>query len=415
MKKLSKSTLRQEVLQQLQGGKNPSDEDVYEEIDRVILKNSRYTYGTIREKEELREQIFYSIRGFDLLEKYLQEEEISEIMVVGRDKIFIEKNGQMIRTRDQFASDEEVYRLIDHIVAPMNRMVNESTPIVDARLPDGSRVHIVLPPVSLVGPVITIRKFLKEGMSIERLISYGSFPEEMAAILQSFVRAKYNILVSGATNSGKSSLLNAMAGYIPSAERIIVIEDSAELQFYQVDNMVRLETRNHNLEGRNEITMQDLIKASLRMRPDRIIVGEVRGAEAVAMLQAFSTGHDGSFSTIHANSCADALSRLGTMMLMGLDIPLRAVQSQIASSIDILIHLGRSGNGRRKMLEVTEVCGYKEKYELNPLFVCNGESGWRLTSRNKLKNDRKLIENGQREGYEKAMEAFAAMEKSYKR
>lgn len=411
MYSLDKGKVRQEVLQRLQGGISPSDEEVYREIDRVILKNGKYTYGSISEKECLREQIFHSIRGFDVLDQYLKDDSITEIMVVGSGKIFIEQNGMMLHTNEKFASEEEIYRVIDHIVAPLNRIINESSPIVDCRLKDGSRVHIVIPPISLVGPVITIRKFPKQGMTMEKLIAYEAFPKEIAAILKCLVQAKYNILVSGSTNSGKSSLLNAMAEYIPSAERIIVVEDSAELQFYHVDNLVRLETRNENMEGKNEINMQDLIKASLRMRPDRIIVGEVRGGEAVAMLQALSTGHSGSFSTIHANSCLDALSRLQTMVLMGMDIPLRAVQGQIASSLDILIHLGRNKNGKRKLMEMCELCGYDGEYHINPLFTMDVDGEGQLLFQHTLMNVKKLKERDQYKNYKKAVEAFKEGEK----
>lgn len=286
MNHFDKQKLRRQVLQQMDGCGYVTDEDIYREIDRAILREGHVCYGTLPEKKDLREQLFYSIRGFDILEDYLKDDTVTEIMVIGATKIFIEKNGRMERVHTSFSDEEEVYRLIDQMLAPTNRIVNESSPIVDGRLPDGSRVHIVVPPISLEGPVITIRKFQKGGMTMEKLIAFGEFPAELAEILGCLVRSRYNILISGSTNSGKSSLINALAGYIMPDERIITIEDSAELQFYHVDNLVRLETRNANVEGMNEITMNDLIKASLRMRPTRIIVGEVRGAEAVSMLQA---------------------------------------------------------------------------------------------------------------------------------
>ena len=242
-----------------------SDKDVYREIDKAILRSSHGGYGTLSEKEELRRQMFYSIRGFDVLEKYLGDSSISEIMVIGASRIFVEQNGKIRRIEEHFSEEGDVYRLIEQIVAPTNRMVNEACPIVDSRLPDGSRVHIVLPPVSLEGPVITIRKFLKGGMTIEKLLAFEEFPEKLTGILSALVKSRYNILISGATNSGKSSLLNALAEYIGKRERVITIEDSAELQLFHVENLVRLETRNANMEGENEITMQDLIKASLRM------------------------------------------------------------------------------------------------------------------------------------------------------
>lgn len=272
MSRFDKQKLRRQVLQRMDGCKHATDGDIYREIDRVILKEGHFCYGTLPEKRELREQIFHSIRGFDILEDYLKDDSVTEIMVIGASKIFIEKNGRMERTEISFSQEEEVYRLIDLMLAPTNRIVNEATPIVDGRLPDGSRVHIVLPPVSLDGPVITIRKFQKGGMTMGKLIAFGEFPSELAEILACMVKSRYNILISGSTNSGKSSLINALAEYIMAEERIITIEDSAELQFYHVDNLVRLETRNANVEGMNEITMNDLIRASLRMRPTQRMI-----------------------------------------------------------------------------------------------------------------------------------------------
>ena len=374
MEVFSKQELRREVLERLNGYGRPSDEEIYREIDRVILSDGHSRYGTLQEKRMLREQLFYSIRGFDVLEEYLQDDTVTEIMVIGASKIFVEQNGVLKKTDKTFFSEEEVYRLIDQMIAPLNRMVNESVPIVDGRLPDGSRVHVVLPPVSLEGPVITIRKFQKGGMTMERLMKSGEFPPELAAVLACLVRGRYSILLSGATNSGKSSLLNALAEYLLPDERIITIEDSAELQLYHVDNLVRMETRNSNTEGVNEISMNDLIKASLRMRPTRIIVGEVRGEEAAALLNAASTGHSGSLSTIHGNSCRDALRRLETMVLMGMDIPLRAVQGLIASAVDILIHLGRLSTGQRKILEIYELLDFDgQDYQMNALFLYDRE------------------------------------------
>lgn len=383
-----------------------SDEDIYREIDRVILHSGHMEYGTLSEKKELRKQMFYSIRGFDVLEKYLEDSSISEIMVIGSSRIFVEQNGVVRKTEDHFSEEADVYRLVEQIVAPTNRMVNEASPIVDSRLPDGSRVHIVLPPVSLEGPVITIRKFLKGGMTIDRLLKFGEFPEQLTGILSSLVKGRYNILISGATNSGKSSLLNAIAEYIGESERVITIEDSAELQFFHIDNLVRLETRNANMEGENEITMQDLIKACLRMRPDRIIVGEVRGAEAMSMLQALSTGHSGSFSSIHANSCRDALRRLETMVLMGMDMPLGAIQGLIASSVEILIHLGRLTTGERKILEICEVKDYsKSEYEIQTLFQYDGESN-ELKMTGEMLHTEKMKSYGQYGAYCEAVRAF---------
>ena len=410
MEVFSKQELRREVLERLNGYGRPSDEEIYREIDRVILSDGHSRYGTLQEKRMLREQLFYSIRGFDVLEEYLQDDTVTEIMVIGASKIFVEQNGVLKKTDKTFFSEEEVYRLIDQMIAPLNRMVNESVPIVDGRLPDGSRVHVVLPPVSLEGPVITIRKFQKGGMTMERLMESGEFPPELAAVLACLVRGRYSILLSGATNSGKSSLLNALAEYLLPDERIITIEDSAELQLYHVDNLVRMETRNSNTEGVNEISMNDLIKASLRMRPTRIIVGEVRGEEAAALLNAASTGHSGSLSTIHGNSCRDALRRLETMVLMGMDIPLRAVQGLIASAVDILIHLGRLSTGQRKILEIYELLDFDgQDYQMNALFLYDrkeeGREG-RLMAAGRLSRTERLKDYGQMQAYLQAMDVF---------
>ena len=410
MEAFSKQELRREVLERLNGYGRPSDEEIYREIDRVILSDGHSRYGTLQEKRMLREQLFYSIRGFDVLEEYLQDDTVTEIMVIGASKIFVEQNGVLKKTDKTFFSEEEVYRLIDQMIAPLNRMVNESVPIVDGRLPDGSRVHVVLPPVSLEGPVITIRKFQKGGMTMEWLMESGEFPPELAAVLACLVRGRYSILLSGATNSGKSSLLNALAEYLLPDERIITIEDSAELQLYHVDNLVRMETRNSNTEGVNEISMNDLIKASLRMRPTRIIVGEVRGEEAAALLNAASTGHSGSLSTIHGNSCRDALRRLETMVLMGMDIPLRAVQGLIASAVDILIHLGRLSTGQRKILEIYELLDFDgQDYQMNALFLYDREEEGRegrLMAAGRLSRTERLKDYGQMQAYLQAMEVF---------
>lgn len=411
MKNLDKNILRHEILRQMEEYSLATDEDVYRAIDQVILREGHTQYGTLTEKKDLRQQLFDAIRGFDVLENYLRDDSVTEIMVVGASKIFIEQNGQLKKTDTIFSDNEEVYRLIDQMIAPLNRMVNESMPIVDGRLPDGSRVHVVIPPVSLEGPVITIRKFQKGGMTMERLMNYGEFPPRLADVLACLVRGRYSILISGATNSGKSSLLNALAEYIEPDERIITIEDSAELHLAHVDNLVRLETRNANTEGMNEITMKDLIKASLRMRPSRIIVGEVRGEEAVSMLQALSTGHRGSFSSIHGNSCRDALRRLETMVMMGMDIPLLAVQGLIGSSVDILIHLRRLPSGKRKIVEIYELLDFHEQdYRLNPLFLYQEKE----QVEGKLEVCKPLIQvealehYGQRDKYQEAMEGWYA-------
>ena len=368
-----KRELREQILHQMDGRTSyVSDKDVYREIDKAILRSSHGGYGTLSEKEELRRQMFYSIRGFDVLEKYLGDSSISEIMVIGASRIFVEQNGKIRRIEEHFSEEGDVYRLIEQIVAPTNRMVNEACPIVDSRLPDGSRVHIVLPPVSLEGPVITIRKFLKGGMTIEKLLAFEEFPEKLTGILSALVKSRYNILISGATNSGKSSLLNALAEYIGKRERVITIEDS-----------------------------------SLRMRPDRIIVGEVRGAEAMSMLQALSTGHSGSVSSIHANSCRDALRRLETMVLMGMDMPLAAIQGLIASSVDILIHLGRLTTGKRKILEICEIKDYsRAEYDIRTLFQYKAGQTESLEMTGKLFHTEKLKSYGQYENYCEAVRLF---------
>lgn len=407
MRQPDERAVREEILAEIERNHTAvRDEDIYREIDRIILRPGS-GYGTLSEKERLRQKMFYAIRGFGILENYLADEAVTEIMVIGASKIFVERCGQVEKSELCFPDEAEVYRLVEQIVSPLNRIVNEATPIVDGRLPDGSRVHIVLPPVSLEGPVITIRKFKKGGMTMERLLRYGEFPAPMREVLAALVRSRYNILISGATNSGKSSLLNALAEFIGSRERIITIEDSAELQFFHVDNLVRLETRGGNVEGRGEITMQDLIKASLRMRPDRIIVGETRGKEAIDMLQAFATGHSGSLSSIHANSCRDALRRLETMVLMGIDMPLPAVQGLIGSSIDILIHLGRLQDGSRRLLEVCELVGRKEgDYEVNTLFRYEEACG-ALRAVDALLKTEKLKGYGQYAAYNEAVAEFA--------
>ena len=415
MDQTEKMRMRQEVLFRIDSSDEVTDETVYREIDHVVLHSQGEAYRSLKDLTQLREELFDAIRGFDVLEKYLRDDSVSEIMVIGPDKIFVEKNGILVRTEDRFYDEEELQRLIEQIVAPTNRMVNASSPIVDSRLEDGSRVHIIMPPVSLEGPSITIRKFQRGGMTMEQLLKYGEFPAALIPVMASFVKGRYNLLISGATNSGKSSLINALAGYIGPEERIITIEDSAELQFYNVDNLVRLETKNANVEGKDEITMADLLKASLRMRPDRIIIGEVRGSEAVSMLQALSTGHSGSMSSIHANSCRDALRRLEVMCLMGMDIPLAAVRGLIGSSVDILIHLRRDSRGRRLLTEICELEMYDgREYRIRPLFqLAGGGNETAQTVREPflkrvgmLVNTQNMENYGQMEGYLQAMEAY---------
>lgn len=335
-------------------------------------------------------EVFNSIRRLDILQELIDNPDITEIMVNGTKDIFIEKRGHITRWEKNFESEDRLFDLACQIAARANRIVNETVPIVDTRLKNGSRVNIVLPPVALNGPVITIRKFFDNPLTIEKLVEIGSITDEAALFLSFAVQAGYNIFVSGGTGSGKTTFLNSLSNFIPGDERVITIEDSAELRLSNVENLVSLETRNANMEGENAITIRDLIKSSLRMRPDRIIVGEVRGDEAVDMLQAMNTGHDGSMSTGHANSPSDMLSRLETMVLMGMDIPLTAVRGQISSAIDILVHLGRMKDKTRKVLSISELEGAgKNGYKLNVLYEHDNITG-RLEEKNSLKNTYKM-------------------------
>ena len=346
-----------------------SDEELAERIDQIVTDRLKDIYCPIETKVSISQQVYSSIRGFGLLDSIISDDSITEVMINGPEKIFIEKKGRLTRLDKKFESQRKLEDVIQRIVGLAGREVNQANPICDTRLPDGSRVNVVLPPIALCGPTITIRKFSKEPMTINKLIEYGSITQEIADKLELLVKAKYNIFISGGTGSGKTTFLNAMSNFIPRDERIITIEDSAELQIANIDNIVSLETRNANTSGKGEVTIRDLIKSALRMRPERIIVGEVRGAEALDMLQAMNTGHDGSLSTGHANSTRDMLSRLETMVLMGVDLPLEAIRRQIASGVDILVHLGRMRDKSRKLLEVTEVCGFENgEIQIRPLY-----------------------------------------------
>lgn len=353
-----------------------TDSMLEEAIEKALEDFLHGTYMPISKKLGITKSVFNSIRGFGLLDSILADEDITEVMINGYDKIFVERQGQLTQLVEQFESQEKLEDIIQRIVGKAGREVNRSNPIVDARLSDGSRVHVVLPPISLCGPTMTIRKFSKEPMTMERLIEYGSITPEIADVLEQLVKAKYNIFISGGTGSGKTTFLNALSNFIPKDERIITIEDSAELQIKGVGNLVRMETRNANASGVGRISIRELIRASLRMRPERIVVGEVRGEEAIDMLQAMNTGHDGSLSTGHANSTNDMLTRLETMILQGnAGLPLEAIRQQIASSIDIIIHLSRLRDHSRKTMEITEVLDYQDgKIRLNPLYVFE-ESG----------------------------------------
>ena len=373
-----KSELFREVKQTVRDNidvkKEIADEEIQDLITNAVFEKSKQHYMSVSEKQELIKSVFNSIRRLDVLEPLLEDKTVTEIMINGPEDIFIERNGKVNRLDTRFESREKLEDIIQSIVSKVNRVVNESSPIVDARLKDGSRVSVVLPPIALNGPILTIRKFPEKPMTMDELIRIGSLPEQAAEVLHRMVRAKYNVFICGGTGSGKTTFLNALSNYIPSDERIITIEDSAELQIVSVDNIVKLETRNANTEGKGEITIRDLIKSSLRMRPERVVVGEVRGAEALDMLQAMNTGHDGSLSTGHANSTKDMISRLETMVLSGAPLPLDAIRKQIASAIDVMVHLSRLRDKSRRTMEIVEVLDYKNgEIELNPLFVFEEE------------------------------------------
>ena len=362
-------TIRHKVYQNLDVGHDITDDELYQVIDRCIYEESREKIISIRQKEELRSRLYNSIKKLDILQELLDDDEITEIMVNGTECIFYEKQGRIKKWDRQFESEEKLADIAQRIAAMSNRMVNEASPIVDTRLNDGSRVNIVLPPVAIDGPVITIRKFYDTPLTIERLIELGSITPEAACFLEKLVKSRYNIFISGGTRCGKTTFLNVLSDYIPSDERVITIEDSAELQLHNISNMVRLEARMANAEGENAVSIRDLIKSSLRMRPDRIVVGEVRGAEALDMLQAMNTGHDGSLSTGHGNSPKDMLTRLETMVLMGMSMPVDAIRTQIASAIDIIVHLARQRDKSRKVVQIAEVGNYQNgEIELTPLF-----------------------------------------------
>ena len=393
--------IRQEVMNALDLSMDVSDEEILTLIKNSIIEKGKNRPISLADRKRIENHVFNSLRKLDVLEDLLNDEEITEIMINGPENIFIEKSGRVVHCSEKFSSEEKLNDIIQNIVAQSNKIVNESNPIVDTRLSDGSRVNIVLKPAAVDHSILSIRKFPKEQMNMERLKSFGSISEEQVELLRKLVASGYNIFVSGGTGSGKTSFLNALGEFIPSDERVITIEDSAELQLKNVDNLVRLEARNANLEGKNGITIRDLLKSSLRMRPDRIIVGECRGAEALEMLQAFNTGHDGSCSTGHSNSCKDMLSRLETMVLMGAEIPLPAIRQQIASGIDIIVQLGRLRDKSRKLLEITEVLGLEDnEIQLNPLYrfkeleEVNGRIVGQWEKVGSLINQEKLVANG---------------------
>ena len=374
MNKSEIEQLRGLVIERVDMSREPDDSELHEIIDSVIEKNQDYRYMSIKKRQIIHKIIYSSIRGLGIIEELLEEPDITEIMINGPNNIFVEKKGRINKIDERFESENRLNDIIQQIVAKTNRRVNESNPIVDTRLEDGSRVNIILPPIALEGPIVTIRKFSKRGITIDDMISWGTISKEAADFLKMAVMAGYNIFVSGGTGSGKTTFLNVLSNFIPKDERIVTIEDSAELKLDSVDNIVRMETRQANSQGEKVISIRDLIKASLRVRPDRIIVGEVRGGETLDMLQAMNTGHDGSMSTGHGNSPSDMMTRLETMVLMGIDMPLAAIRAQIATAIDIVIHLGRMRDKTRKVLEINEVVGIRNgQIELNRLYVFKEE------------------------------------------
>lgn len=349
--------LRREIAARLDAAASAADEDVYACIDETLQHLPERRRLSLEERLELRRRLFHSFRGLGLLQELLDDDSISEIMVNGSETIFLECGSEMVKSECRFPTEQELEDVIQVMAARMNRMVNTASPIVDLRLADGSRVNIVLPPASLDGPAMTIRKFSKRHIGMEDMLRQGAISAPAAAFLQGAVAAGYNIFVSGGTNSGKTTFLNALSRYIPACERVITIEDVAELSLGHLPNLVRLETRDANLEGENAISIRTLIRTALRMRPNRIVVGEVRGAEALDMLQAMNTGHQGSLSTGHANSARDMLSRLETMVLTGGELPLQAIRAQIASAVDLLVHMGRLTDRQRRVLSITEIRG----------------------------------------------------------
>jgi pilus assembly protein CpaF len=362
--------LKQQIADSVDYTDSVTDDALIALIEDAVFRYSKERFLTVQQKRQWVTRLFHSFRGLDVLQPLLEDPSVTEIMVNSHDELFVERAGEVVRYPAAFESRQKLEDIIQAIVAKVNRVVNEASPIVDARLQDGSRVNVVLPPAALKGPTMTIRKFPEKVMSMDDLIAKGALTQEAGQFLSCLVRAKYNIFIGGGTGSGKTTFLNALSQYIPEDERIITIEDSAELQIRTVPNLVSLETRNANTEGKGELTIRDLIRASLRMRPDRIIVGEVRGAEALDMLQAMNTGHDGSLSTGHANSTKDMLSRLETMVLSGAHLPVEVIRKQICSAIDVLVHLSRMRDRSRKVTEISEIAGVRDGEMItNPLFI----------------------------------------------
>ena len=391
--------LRKELMARLALAGEVTDRQIKSIITEIVIEAGKERYMTLKTRSDISRELFYSVRRLDVLQDLIDDRQVTEIMVNGPNCIFVERAGKLTRVNGGFSSPEKLDDVIQQIVGKVNRVVNESSPIVDARLPDGSRVNVVTAPVALEGPILTIRRFPDVPITMDMLIGYGSITGEAAAFLETMVRAGYSIIIGGGTSAGKTTFLNALSNYIPKTERIITIEDNAELQIQGVPNLVRMEAKQANMEGNAEITIRDLIKSSLRMRPDRIIVGEVRGGEAVDMLQAFNTGHDGSLCTIHANSTYDMLSRLETMVLMAFPLPLAAIRRQIASGVDILIHLGRLHDHSRRVLEIAEVDGMDgDEVRIHNLFTWNDEKEV-LEKTGELAHRPKLIRSGAGESF----------------
>ena len=387
-----KEQLRKELYLQFNQCGTLTDEQMEDMIEEKVLAFYKGRYVSVAKRQQLKKELFNGFRKLDVLSGLLENDEISEIMVNGGQHIFVEQQGRLYQVPEQFASEERLRNVIQQIVSSCNRMVNETVPIVDARLKDGSRVNVVLPPVALDGAVMTIRKFPKEFFTMEKLIGLGSITQDAALFLEKLVKARYNIFISGGTGSGKTTFLNVLSNYIPAEERVITIEDSAELQINNVANLVRLETRNANVEGENEITMSDLIKAALRMRPDRIIVGEVRDHAAMDMANSMLTGHDGSISTGHGNSAQEMMIRLVTMILMGYDMPVLAIKQQLAAAIDIVVHLGRLRDNSRRVLEISEVEGVTDgEIRLRPIYRFYDTSGGKGKVTGSLQREQNLL------------------------
>ena len=397
-----KRTCRRELTEELDYTRDLEDEEIKDLIDKKVLGAGKEHHLSLEQRSRLKRELFASIRKLDVLEEFLADSSVTEIMVNGPDAVFTEQKGEIQKRDICFESREKLSDVIQQIVARVNRVVNEASPIVDARLENGARVNVVMPPVALNGPILTIRRFPDTPIQMEDLLRIGSITEEVMEVLKKLVTARFNIFISGGTGSGKTTFLNALSAFIPSGERIITIEDNAELQIKTIPNLVSLETRNANVEGCKAITIRDLIKTALRMRPDRIVVGEVRSEEAIDLLMAMNTGHDGSLSTGHANSAKDMLTRLETMVLMGMEMPLPAIRRQIASAVDIIVHLGRLRDHSRKVLEIMEVTGYVDgEVTLSPLYAFmedgtdeEGKVKGKLLKQQELQNKEKLQRAG---------------------